>query len=124
MIAIDLCITDKNNIRDLLNNSWEDNYTTIERLAAGDEARVLMRFCFRPELIFDSDKKRLVFKEAKTKGVGLVLKTTDTQHEVISNKLIGKNNKRRLTRKERREKAVQMQNKELAAIKPKGLLNI
>lgn len=119
-----MSITDKNNVRDLINNSWDDNYTTIERLAAGDEARVLMRFCFRPELIFDSDKKRLVFKEAKTKGVGLVLKTTDTQHEVISNKSIGKNNKRRLTRKERREKAAQMQIKAAAAIKPKGLLNI
>ena len=96
----------------------------IQRLAAGDEARVLMRFCFRPELIFDSDKKRLVFKEAKTKGVGLVLKTTDTQHEVLCNKAIGKNNKRRLTRKERKEKAIQAQARATALIKPKGLLNI
>jgi hypothetical protein len=76
--------------------------TELDNLAAGEEARVLLRFCFRPELIFDEDKKKMVFKESKTKGVGSIVSTTDTIHEPIDNKLVTKDNKTRPSRKQRR----------------------
>jgi GTPase len=75
----------------------------LDNLVAGSEARVLLRFCFRPELIFDEEKKKLVFKEAKTKGIGTIVKTTDTVHEPLDNKLVTKDSKKRPSRRQRRE---------------------
>ncbi len=71
-------------------------------LAAGDDARVLMRFCFRPELIFEEDKRRLVFREGKTKGIGTIIEITDTIHLPIDNKTVTKDAKVRPSRRERR----------------------
>lgn len=77
--------------------------SNIDSLSAGAEARVLMRFCFRPELIFNEDRKKLVFKESKTKGVGSVVQTTDTVHVPLDNKVVTKNTKRRISRRQRKE---------------------
>lgn len=83
---------------------WEtDAAKTLDSLAADSEARVLLRFCFRPELVFDEDRKKLVFKEAKTKGVGSVVKTTDKMHEPLDNKLVTKDSKHRPTRRQRKD---------------------
>lgn len=79
------------------------NGQELESLSAGSEARVLLRFCFRPELIFEEDKKKMVFKESKTKGVGSVVKTTETIHTALDNKSVTKDSKLRLTRRQRKD---------------------
>jgi len=84
--------------------TWEaDTARTLDSLAADSEARVLLRFCFRPELVFDEDRKKLIFKESKTKGVGSVVKTTDKMHEPLDNKLVTKDGKHRPTRRQRKD---------------------
>lgn len=94
-------------IIDIPNDNTEDEVwqssPDIDSLATGAEARVLMRFCFRPELIFNEDRKKLVFKEAKTKGVGSVIQTTDTVHVALDNKMVTKDGKCRPTRRQRKE---------------------
>jgi GTPase len=99
---IELPKTDANG-QDIEGWNTDDTSHDIASLAAGGEARVLMRFCFRPELIFDEDKKKLVFKEARTKGLGSIVKTTDTIHEPLDNKTVTKDGKQRLTRRQRKE---------------------
>lgn len=88
---------------------WENpsKQTSLGSLAANSEARILLRFCFRPELIFDDDQKTFVFKEAKTKGVGTVVKTTNTVHEPLDNKSVTKDGKTRPSRRQRREQREQ-----------------
>lgn len=82
---------------------WEENAVDLPNgLAAGGEARVLLRFCFRPELIFEDDKQKLIFKESRTKGVGSIVKTTDTVHVALDNKLVTKDSKQRITRRQRK----------------------
>jgi GTPase len=79
-----------------------DTCTDKVALAAGDDARVLMRFCFRPELIFEDDKKRLIFREGKTKGIGTIVEVTSNVHLPIDNKTVTKDAKTRPSRRERR----------------------
>lgn len=84
-------------------SDWVETGKDLSSLSVGAEARVLLRFCFRPELIFEDEKKKLVFKEAKTKGIGTVVKVTDTIHEPLDNRQVTKDSKRRLTRRQRKE---------------------
>lgn len=43
-----------------------------EYLKAGESGRVIMKFKYRPEIVFENDK--FVFREGKTKGIGTILK--------------------------------------------------
>jgi len=82
---------------------WEVNCKDLEAMSTGDNARVLMRFCFRPELIFDDDRKRLIFKEARTKGIGIVVQKTATVHQPLDNRSVTRDSKQnRLTRRQRK----------------------
>lgn len=85
--------------------NWDPDQIPVElrSLSAGSEARVLMRFCFRPELIFQDEKKKLVFKEAKTKGIGTIIRTTDTIHTPLDNRSVTKDSKSRPSRRQRKE---------------------
>lgn len=92
-------------------NSAED----VSSLSSGEEAWVLFRFCFRPELIFEADKKKLVFKESQTKGIGYIVKITDTVHTPLDNRSVTKDGKRRPSRRERRLQQAEKLKKALEA---------
>lgn len=74
----------------------------VKSIGAGDTAKVKLRFCFRPELIFDEDKTRFIFRESMTRGIGMITETTDTEYEPLSNKAVTKSLKSRPSRRERR----------------------
>jgi GTPase len=82
---------------------WLSTAVDLPALSAGDDARVLMRFCFRPELVFEEDHKKLVFKESRTKGIGTLVKTTDAVHTAMANKRVTKDAANRLSRRARKE---------------------
>lgn len=84
-------------------DEWLEKAEDIDAMAAGEDARMLIRFCFRPELIFEEHRRKLVFKESRTKGIGTVFKTTDTIHKPLENKKVTKDAKSRPSRRERRE---------------------
>jgi len=74
----------------------------ITSIGVGDSAEVTMRFCFHPELVFEDDKTRFVFREGKTKGIGMITAITDTVYESLSNREVTKGQKTRKSRRERR----------------------
>ena len=76
--------------------------TKVTSLGAGDSAKVKLRFCFRPELLFGKDK--FIFREGCIRGVGMVTEITDTVHEPLSNKLVTRAKKTRASRAQRRKK--------------------
>lgn len=82
---------------------WLEKAEDIETMSAGEDARMLIRFCFRPELIFEEYRRKLIFKESRTKGIGTIFKTTDTVHQPLENKKVTKEGKCRPSRRERRE---------------------
>lgn len=83
--------------------NWLEKAEDIEAMSAGEDARMLIRFCFRPELIFEEYRRKLIFKEDRTKGIGIIFKTTDTIHKPLENKKVTKDAKSRPSRRERRE---------------------
>ena len=44
-----------------------------------------MRFCFRPEVIFEEDKQKFVIREGRMRGEGMIINVSDAEHEPISN---------------------------------------
>jgi len=78
------------------------NLKDVKSIGAGDEAKLRMRFCFRPELIFNEDRSKFVMRESRTQGVGVIEKTYDTTHQSMSNKDVTKGFKTRPSRRERR----------------------
>lgn len=52
-------------------------------IGAGDTADVTMRFCYKPEVIFEEDKTKFIFRECRTRGVGLITEVTDTLHKPL-----------------------------------------
>lgn len=71
-------------------------------IGAGDIAKVRMRFCFRPELIMD-DKTKFVFRERKTRGIGMINEVTDKIHTPLDNKSVTRGFKQRPSRRKRQE---------------------
>ncbi len=72
-------------------------------LGPGDSAKIKIRFCARPEVIFEDEKKRFIFREGLTRGIGRIIGLTDTVYEPLSNKRVTKANKR-VDRKPRRNR--------------------
>lgn len=76
-------------------------------IGAGDFATLQMRFCFRPEVIFEEDKQKFVIREGRMRGEGMITAISDIEHVPLSNKFVTKRNKlpgksRRERRKEKR----------------------
>ena len=84
-------------------DGWLATAKDINVLSAGEEARMLLRWCFHPELIFPADSKRLIFKEDRTKGIGSVVSLTDTIHLPLDNKTVTKGQKIGPSRRERKK---------------------
>ena len=87
--------------------------TELPSLGAGDFAEMKIRFCFRPEVIFDNDKKRFLFRENKTKGIGMIVGTSDVVLKPLSNKRVTKGNKVQMSRRERKEMRAKRQEENL-----------
>jgi len=79
----------------------DPDFAPIERLSAGDHALLLVRFCFKPELIFDHNRS-LMFREQKIKGVGEIIDITDAKYTAMDNQDVTKAHKTRPSRKQRR----------------------
>lgn len=77
------------------------DYKHIDYMGAGSHALILMRFCFKPELILD-DTQQLIFRERAIKGLGTILRTTDTNYTPLKNPTAHKTRKNRLPRKIRK----------------------
>jgi len=78
------------------------DFKPVDRLSAGDHALLLIRFCFKPELIFEHNKT-LLFRDQKIKGVGEIIGVTPRKFSPIDNHEVTKSHKTRMSRKERRE---------------------
>ena len=76
----------------------------LPNLGPGDSAELKIRFCFRPEVIFEDEKKRFIFREGVTRGIGRITGVTDAKYEALSNKKVTKGNKKRSVRKRRSRK--------------------
>ena len=76
----------------------------LPNLGPGDSAELKIRFCFRPEVIFDDEKKRFIFREGVTRGIGRITGVTDAVYEALSNKKVTKGNKKRTTTRKRRSR--------------------
>lgn len=46
-------------------------------IGARDTAVVKMRFCFKPEVVFDENKSKFIFRENKTRGIGMITSTNE-----------------------------------------------
>ena len=83
----------------------------VTSLGSGDDATIRIRFCFHPELIFEDDKKKFIFREGNTRGFGCIIGATDAVYEPVDNKAVTKYYKRtKGAKKERR--AIRVQQKE------------
>jgi GTPase len=81
------------------------NKSVLPNIGPGDWAELTIRFCFRPEVIFNNEKKRFIFREGVTRGIGRITGVTDAVYEPLSNKKVTKGNKKkRLSRKRRGRK--------------------
>merc|ERR1712070_231675 len=75
---------DKEQFNDKYNAEEEDDNPEVS-IGAGDLATLRMRFCFRPEVIFDEDKQKFVIREGRMRGEGMIINVSDVEHEPISN---------------------------------------
>ena len=53
-------------------------------IGVGDLALVKIRFCYRPELIFESAHQKILLREGSTRAVGEIRKLLDTKYEPIN----------------------------------------
>ncbi len=59
----------------------------LNTIGAGDTATVTMRFCYHPEVIFNEDKQRIIFREGITRGIGLIISVNpDVKYESLQKK--------------------------------------
>jgi GTPase len=66
-------------------NAEEDDDNPEVSIGAGDLATLRMRFCFRPEVIFDEDKQKFVIREGRMRGEGMIINVSNVEHDPISN---------------------------------------
>ncbi len=93
-------------LKNILKNTVKN--AVLPNLAAGDFAELKIRFCFRAEFLFEKDRKRFLFREIRTRGIGMIISLTDKVYKPMSNKKVTKDRKsskkQRPTRKQRRER--------------------
>ena len=92
----------KKKTKELIANGIDPATYVPESIGAGDRATIKMRFCFGPQLIFEEDRTKFVFREARTRGIGMITQVLDTKLEPMSNRDVTKCHKKRPSRKERR----------------------
>lgn len=77
---------DSSNIEDAQDeHNYDGEEDKLVSIGAGDLATLRMRFCFRPEVIFDEDKQKFVIREGRMRGEGMIINVSDVEHEPISN---------------------------------------
>ncbi|MFQ6123869.1 MAG: GTP-binding protein [Candidatus Heimdallarchaeota archaeon] len=54
-------------------------------LRTGDRARVIFRFLFQPEFLLEGD--RFVFREGRTRGIGVIRSILSTSHEAMADEI-------------------------------------